>query len=338
MILDRVPHPIVLAPLGGGPSTPALAAAVCEAGGLGFLAAAYKTAEQARDDIRSTRSLTSKPFGVNVFVPWDVPVDDAGVARYAEELRSEAARLGVSLGGPRGGDDDWAAKIEMLVAERPAVVSFTFGCPSRDIVERLQGVGIEVWITVTEPDEASISAGRGADVLVAQGVEAGGHRGTFSDADGVGEVGLLPLLQLVSGIGKPIVAAGGIGSGRAIDAALAAGASAAQLGTAFLRATEAGTSPAYREALRGRGPTALTRAFSGRRARGLVNRFMREHRGPSGYPQVHHLTAPLRAAARQRGDADAFNVWAGQAYGLGRDATAAEIMRTLLGEMRAATR
>ena len=171
-----------------------------------------------------------------------------------------------------------------------------------------------------------------------QGVEAGGHRGSFDEA-APGEVGLLALLQLVGAASDlPLVASGGVATGRGVAAVLAAGAAAAQLGTAFLLTPEAATSPAHREALGGAGPTALTRAFTGRSARGIENRFMREHEpdAPPGYPELHHLTAPVRAAARERGDADGFHLWAGQAHQLAVELPAGELVRRLADEAREA--
>jgi len=216
-----------------------------------------------------------------------------------------------------------------------AAVSFTFGCPAPEVVAGLRAVGTGVWVTVTDPDEARIGRDAGADALVLQGVEAGGHRGTFVDRPGSEGLGLLALLRLVAAadLGLPLVAAGGIGDGAAVAAVLAAGAAAAQLGTAFLLAPEAGTHPEHRRAIAGDAPTALTRAFTGRLARGIVNGFMTAHPdAPVGYPEIHHATAPLRAAARERGDADGFNLWAGEAHALARELPAAEIVRTLSEE------
>jgi nitronate monooxygenase len=174
---------------------------------------------------------------------------------------------------------------------------------------------------------------------VAQGVEAGGHRGSFDDS-APGEIGLLALLQLLRRRTElSLVATGGIADGRGVAAALAAGAKAAQLGTAFMLTPEAATSSAHRKALGGQAPTGVTRAFTGRRARGIVNRFMNEHReAPSAYPEVHHLTAPLRAAAREAGDPEAINLWAGQAYPLAREMPAAELVREFADEARRALR
>jgi nitronate monooxygenase len=335
MLLDELRHPIVLAPLAGGPSTPALAAAVCEAGGLGFLAAGYLSADALRDDIHALRERTAAPFGVNVFVPGSADVDEEAVSRYVERLRErEGARYGVEPGKPRFDNDDWDAKLRVLAAEQPPVVSFTFGCPSREVISSLAAGGSEVWVTVTDLAEARIAHAAGADALVLQGLEAGGHRASFVDRPGAEQLGILALTRLVArAIDLPLIAAGGLGDGPAVAAVLAAGAAAAQLGTAFLRAVEAGTHPAHKAALATETPTALTRAFTGRLARGLVNRFLLEHdaAAPIAYPHIHHATAPLRAAARAAGDADGFNLWAGQAHALAEERPAAEILSRFTG-------
>jgi nitronate monooxygenase len=336
--------PIVQAPLAGGPSTPALAAAVSAAGGLGFLAAGYKTADTVAGDVEAVRAATDAPFGVNLFAPGSASADADAVARYAATLREEAARQSAPLGEPRSDDDDWKAKLALLHAARPAVASFTFGCPPAEIVAALQGDGVAVWVTVTTSAEARAAASAGADALVVQGVEAGGHRGSFDDAGAGGMgIGLLALLQLVRAEAEaelPLIATGGIMTGAGIAAVLAAGAIAAQLGSALMLTPEAGTAAPHRERLASEGETALTRAFSGRTARGIVNRFLREHDAgaPRAYPEVHHLTAPLRAAARERGDAEAINLWAGQAHRLARAQPAGELVRALAAEARAALR
>jgi nitronate monooxygenase len=319
-------HPIVQAPLGGGPSTPELASAVSGAGGLGFLAAGYLRAEAVRADIESVRRLTERPFGVNLFAPPGPPADPQAVESYAASLRAEAARHGAEVGDPRHDDDGFEEKLRLLAEERVAVVSLTFGCPSREVVAAMSAAGTEVWVTVTKVSEALTAAATGADVLVVQGVEAAGHRGSFDDEE-PGDLGLLALLQLVrEAVDLPLVAAGGLATGRSVAAVLAAGASAAQLGTAFMLTPEAGTSAPHRRALRSDMPTALTRAFTGRTARGIVNRFLVEHPdAPSAYPDVHHLTAPLRAAARE-------------AHALAQELPAAELTRRLGEEARNALR
>jgi len=336
--LSQLEHPIVLAPLGGGPSTAALAAAVSEAGGLGFLAAGYRSAEAVRAEIRELRQLTERPFGINLFAPGPALANSSALGGYASTLAGEAERYGVALGEPVHDDDRWDEKLALVADEGVPVVSMTFGCPSRSEVEALQAAGCAVWVTVTTAAEAVSAGEAGADALVVQGVEAGGHRGSFDERT-PGDVGLLALLQLVRDVTElPLVATGGIATGRGVAAVLAAGATAAQLGTAFMLTPEAATSPAHREALRERGPTALTRAFTGRTARGIENRFMREHEAdaPHGYPEVHHLTAPVRVAARERGDADGFHVWAGQAHPLAAELPAGELVRRLADEAREA--
>jgi nitronate monooxygenase len=325
--------------LAGGPSTPQLTVAVSEAGGLGFLAAGYRTAEAVRDDIATTRAATGRPFGVNVFAPTGAAADAAVVRRYAAGLRAEAEATGVALGEPRFDDDHYDAKIALLERAAPAVVSFTFGCPDAAVVARLQAVGTAVWVTVTDPDEAAAAVAAGADAVVAQGVEAGGHRGTFVDRDDHEDFGLLALLAVLTArFDVPVVAAGGIATGRAVAAVLAAGARAAAVGTAFLGCPEAGTSAAHRAALQGPARTGLTRAFSGRLARGIVNRLQAEHTGdaPIAYPELHHITSPLRAQARRTGDADLINLWAGQAHELVREVPAATVVAELVRDAAAA--
>jgi nitronate monooxygenase len=333
-VLRGLAVPIVQAPMAGGPSTPALAAAVSEAGGLGFVAAGYKTSEAMAEDVAATRAATARPFGVNVFAAQPTGAPEAELAAYAERI----AAAGLEPGAPRADDDGFAEKLERLLADPPAVVSFVFGCPDRALLERVKAAGSEAWVTVTDAAEAREAAAAGADALVVQGAEAGGHRGSFAD-EHPGDVGLLALLQLVAAaVELPLVATGGIATGRAVAAVLAAGASAAQVGTALMRSPEAATSEVHREALARPGRTALTRAFTGRSARGIANRFMTDHEAaaPAAYPAVHYMTAPIRAHGRKTGDADLVNLWAGEAHELAPALPAAEIVAALWRDARAA--
>lgn len=335
MLLERLNVPIVLAPLGGGPSTPELAAAVSRAGGLGFLAAGYLTAKELGERIAATRGLGGEPLGVNLFVP--------GAPSQAEEYRAYLARLaewsagaGVELGEPRYSDDDWEAKLELLAELDPAVevVSFTFGCPEAALIGSLKAAGSEAWVTVTSPEEALQARQAGADALVVQGAEAGGHRGSFADRSDLPVYGLLPLLALVgAAVDLPLVASGGIATGQSLAAVLAAGATAGQLGSAFMLAPEAGTGEAHRAALRRPGEPVLTRAFTGRLARGIRNRFIDEHESaaPIAYPELHYVTAPMRRQARERGDSGLVNLWAGEGHELALELPAAEIVARLAG-------
>lgn len=339
-VLKGLRVPIVQAPLGGGPSNPTLAAAVAEAGGLGFLAAGYKAPQAVEADIVALRALTGRPFGVNLFVPDTMRVDEDAVRLYGERIAREARDAGLSVGTAQWNDDDYGEKLELLLRERPAVVSFTFGLPSVEVLRELREACIETWVTITEPAEAEAAAEAGAGAVVVQGFEAGGHRGTHSDLDGAGEIGLLALLRLVAAcVELPLVASGGIGDGYALAAVLVAGAQAAQVGSAFMDTVEAGTSAVHRERLREGGRTAITRAFTGRRARGIFNGFMARNSvsAPAAYPHVHNLTAPLRAGARERGDGELLNLWAGQAYPtMTHGLPAAGVVGRFEGEMRAA--
>ena len=311
---------VVLAPLAGGPSTPELAAAAANAGALGFVAGGYLTPDELVRRLERARALTDGPLGVNLFVLRPEPVDEAAVAAYAAELADEG-----ELGEPRF-DDDWLdEKIEIAVAADVQAISTTFGPPPRRLLDNGR---VPVWATIATPADADVEA----DVLVVQGAEAGGHRGAFDDRDESD----LPLLELLARVreatDRPLVAAGGIVDAASAAAARAAGAAAVQAGTAFLLCPEAGTSDVHRAALRRGGETAMTRAFTGRRARGIVNGFMRRHpEAPSAYPHLHHLTAPLRAAARAAGDADRVNLWAGTRFAQAEELPAAEVVARLRG-------
>jgi nitronate monooxygenase len=338
-VLADLAVPIVQAPLAGGPSTPQLTAAVSAAGGFGFLGGGYLAPPRLRDEIATLRALGTTSFGVNLFVGGAAPAAPELVEAYAASLDGEARRIGVAPGAPRFDDDGFDAKVDLLCADPVTVVSFTFGLPPRAAVDRLRAAGSEVWLTVTSPDEARAAADLGPAALVVQGVEAGGHRGVFVDDGDALDLTLLVALQLVAAaVDVPLVAAGGLATGGAIAAVLAAGAHAAQLGTAYLRCPEAGTSEVQRAAVATATPTVLTRAFTGRIARGVVNRFHREHDAdaPHAYPEVHYVTAPLRAHGRANGDADLVNLWAGQAHELATDRPAGELTRLLAADARRA--
>lgn len=328
MVLESLGRPIIAAPMGGGPTTPALVEAVSGAGGLGFLAAGYRSVEDVAAEMRGMPD--GLRYGVNLFVPGPESPPEA-YADYVEGLGEEA-------GEARWSDDEWDGKLTALVAEPVAVVSFTFGLPSAEEAERLREVGSECWMTVTNVEEAVAAAEVGADALIAQGYEAGAHQGTHDLASEEEAYGLLALLQLLGAETElPLVASGGIGAGAAVAACLAAGATAVQLGTAFMLCPEAGTSAAHRQALKERRPTRLTRAFTGRRARAAVNRFLAEHAdAPAAYPEVHYATAPIRAAAREAGDAEDLHLWAGQAHWLAREEPAATVVERFAEDARAA--
>ncbi|MBY8877690.1 nitronate monooxygenase [Actinacidiphila acidipaludis] len=336
--------PIIQAPMAGGASNPRLAAAVAAAGGLGFLAAGYKTSEAMYEEIRQLRDLTSQPFGVNLFMPQPATADRSAVAVYAEQLAGEAAWYGTELGDPdSGGDDAYDAKVAVLLEDPVPMVSFTFGCPERAVLDAFAKAGTYTVVTVTSAAEALTAQWAGADAVCVQGVEAGGHQGTHRDDPqldhaGLGLLSLIP--QVREAVQLPLIAAGGLMRGSQIAAAMTAGADAAALGTAFLLCPESGASPVHKRAVTDPvfARTELTRAFSGRPARGLVNRFMREHGAyaPPGYPQVHYLTSPLRKAAADAGDAQGMALWAGQGHRLARELSAGALVEILAAELQAA--
>ncbi|MFG3012540.1 nitronate monooxygenase [Streptomyces cinerochromogenes] len=340
-LTDLFPQPIVQAPMAGGVSVPQLAAAVSEAGGLGFLAAGYKTADGMYQEIKQLRGLTGRPFGVNVFMPQREQAESGAVEVYAHQLAGEAAWYETELGDPDSGcDDGYDAKLAVLLDNPVPVVSFHFGVPSREVLDRFRRAGTLTLVTATTAEEARAVERAGADAVIAQGVEAGGHQGTHRDLpenDGSG-TGLLSLVaQVREAVRIPVVAAGGIMRGSQIAAVLAAGASAAQLGTAFLATPESGAHALHKQALTNPlfARTELTRAFTGRPARALVNRFLREHGpyAPAAYPEVNHLTAPLRKAAAKAGDAQGMALWAGQGHRMARELPAGQLVEVLAAEL-----
>jgi nitronate monooxygenase len=326
---DLLRRRIVVAPMAGGPTTADLVIAAGRAGALAFLAAGYKTPEAMAAEITAVRAATAEPFGVNVFVPGAPYRDAAALAGYL-------GTLGPGLGDASWDDDGFDGKIAALLADPPAVTSFTFGCPPPGVIRALQDAGSAVAVTVTSPGEARLAAEAGADAVCVQGYEAGAHRGTFGNDNAPGrDRGLLSLIGEVAAVtGLPQIAAGGIMGPRQVRAVLAAGAAAVQCGTAFLRSPESGAHPLHKAALADPRYTAttVTRAFSGRPARGLVNEFIIEHSdAPPAYPEINNATRPLRAAAAARGDTERMSLWAGQGYRLAAELPAAEIVDRLRG-------
>ena len=336
--------PVVLAPMGGDPSTPELVAAVSNAGGLGSLAAAYSNAERIQRDIARVRELTSRSFAVNLFSPQaQLPLDD-GISAVSDFLRPYHKRLGLKEPElPQKPIEDFDEQLDAVAKTAPPIVSFTFGLLPPKATDRLKTQGTYLMGTATIVEEAKQLQQAGMDAVIAQGSEAGAHRGTFAvpaEEALVGTMALIP--QVVDAVRVPVIASGGIMDGRGIVAAMALGASAVQMGTAFLACKEAGTSAAYREALmRGReSATTLTRAFSGRMARGLSNEFI-EQWNASGlehlpYPWQNAFTQSMRRAAANSGQAGLLSLWAGQGLGMLRETTAEQLMKELGQEMKQA--
>lgn len=329
---------VIAAPMAGGPSGPALVTAVARAGGFAFLAGGYKTATALAEEIRAVRPLDAA-FGVNLFVPSAAEPDVNAVNAYRAELEPEARRYGVELPPLRGADDDgWDQKTALLLEDPVPVVSFTFGLPPAGVVAALRKTGSLVLASVTSVAEALAAADVGVDALVVQHSSAGSHTAAFLPAPAEPAADSAALVAAVRhAVALPLVAAGGIGDAAGLRRVLDAGAVAAQLGTAFLRTPESGARQLHKDALADPGytETVLTRAFTGKPARALVNRFVREHsaHAPAAYPMVHHLTAPIRAAAAAQGDADGLNLWAGTGWRHSRDLPAAEVVQGFLAAL-----
>ena len=327
--------PVIVAPMAGGPTTPELAAAGANAGGLGFLAGGYLTPEVFAERITAARGLTTGPLGANVFVVESSAARPEAIRQYAQSLAGESEHYGVDLGDARFDDDQWRAKLDVVLDLKVDVVSFTFGLPDAADCARLSGSGVTTVATVTTLAEAELAVARGVDVVAVQGPAAGGHRGTL---DPVASPPTQPLGQLLRSttmtLEVPVIAAGGLMPAADVSDVLVSGAVAAQLGTAFLLADEAGSSPVHRAALRDPQftETVVTRCFSGRYARGLRNRFVDEHdaQAPLGYPELHYLTSPVRAASVRAGDPHAANIWAGTGFKKLTTGSVAEIMAALV--------
>lgn len=334
--------PIVQGPMAGGATTAALVAGVSNGGGLGSLACSLLTPAVMREQVAEIRALTDQPFLLNLFIQETPNPSPDEIERAVQLLAPAWKGLGwESLPIPSSWCIDFHAQLDTLIDLRPAAASFTFGILSPVQVERLHDAGIAVIGTVTTVDEALAWETAGADAVVASGIEAGGHRGTFlgpeEDADLPARV-LWP--QVARAVDIPTIAAGGIMTGVDIRDALAVGVRAVQMGSAFLVCEESGIHPVYREALLhcGDTPTRLTRAFSGRYARGLENRFMREMKDVEkqfpAYPVQNALTTPIRSAAAARGDAGLMSLWAGTEIRRARPLPVAKLMQTLAAEIR----
>ncbi|WP_337871487.1 nitronate monooxygenase [Meiothermus sp.] len=339
-------YPIIQAPMAGGATTPELVAAVSNAGGLGSLAGALLPPDRLREAIRQVRRLTDRPFNVNLFVLEAVEVESGMLEAALHRLQPIRAELGLPPGtAPQKFSEDFRAQLEVLLEEKPPVVSFHFDIVPAQVVERLHQAGCQVIGTATNRAEALAWEAAGADYICAQGGEAGGHRGTFMgpfEQSMTGTMALVP--QLVEAVKIPVIAAGGIMDGRGIAAALLLGASAVQMGTAFLTCPESGIHPLYKQALlQAKGdPTVVTLTFSGRPARGLHNAFIArmqpyEAQVPP-YPIQNALTSEIRQAAAKAGHTGYMSLWAGQAVSLCRSMPAAMLVETLMQETQTTLR
>jgi nitronate monooxygenase len=336
--------PIIQAPMAGADS-PQLAAAVSAQGGLGSLGCALRSADQIAAAVRDVRNVTDQPFNLNFFCHQPPPHDVGQDGRWLARLAPYYDELGVALPSElSAGRDAFDAELCDLVCElAPAVVSFHFGLPPAPLVARVRAAGCRILSSATTPAEAVWLVEHGVDAVIAQGVEAGGHRGVFASSwqHGSGQIGTLALVpQVADAVDVPVIAAGGIADGRGIAASFALGASGVQIGTAFLRCPESAVSPLHRAALdRAQADaTVLTNVFTGRPARSIANRMTREL-GPidldaPSFPRAAAASLPLRLAAEAAGSGDFSSLWAGQAAALARVVPAAELVRWLAEDAR----
>jgi nitronate monooxygenase len=345
MPLDWLPSrlPIVQAPMAGSQGVE-LCVAVCEAGGLGSIPSAMLTPAILSDQIAEIRARTRAPFNVNFFCHLPPVHDPERQARWLESLAPAYAEVGLAPSaagaGPGRAPFD-AAMVEVVEALKPPVVSFHFGLPEPALLARVRATGAKVYSSATTVAEARWLEARGVDAVIAQGAEAGGHRGMFLSEDVAAQPGLFALLpQVVDAVRLPVIAAGGIADGRGVAAAFALGASAAQVGTAYLKTPQAATTPHHRAALREArdDATRITNLFTGRPARGILNRFMLEH-GPMSdaapaFPLATGAVAPLRAHWEKRGSGDYSPLWAGQAASLAREENAGALTERLWREAK----
>jgi nitronate monooxygenase len=345
-LIDKlgIQNPVIQGPMGGGPSTPELVAAVSNAGGLGSLGVAYQKPGEITDTIRQIKSLTSKPFNVNLFCgAWNTnsPADPRPMLDVLAEIHQTLGLPAPVL--PQLPPDPFEAQLEAVLDAGAPIFSFTFGVPNRDAMARLKKRGVAIVGTATTAEEGRILTEAGVDAIVAQGAQAGAHRGTFA---GSFEASMVPTLDLVRGIRAvsplPVIAAGGIMDGRDLAGALQAGASAAALGTAFLACPECGAPEAHKRAVLDarHDTTVITRAFSGRPARGLTNAFIAKLAARQEiilpYPLQNALTRAMRAAAAKLGESGFLSLWAGTGVGRARALPAAELVSRLVEETNAA--
>ena len=334
-----IEHPIVLAPMAGGAGTPELVAAVSNAGGLGSWGGAYSTPQRILDAAKQIRALTSKPIGLNLFAGGYEPqrsVDPAPMLALVARAHAELGLPPPLL--PPNPESPFEDQLAAVIEARPAVFSFTFGIPDADALARLRKAGIRTSGTATTVDEGKKLEAAGVESIVAQGEEAGAHRGTFL---GPFKDSMTPMRaltrDLLRAVSIPVVASGGIMDGREIAEVLAFGAAAAQLGTAFLPCPECGVPRAYKDAIMAArsDTTVITRAFSGRAARGLRNVFIDRVDEDAILPfrQQNDLTRPMRGEAGKQGNANYLSLWAGRGVARARQMPAAELVKTLVAEI-----
>jgi nitronate monooxygenase len=338
----QIDYPIIQAPM-LGVTTPAMVAAVANLGGLGSLPVGGLSPGKTLELIQKTKELTNKPFAVNLFVHGIPAVNEAQVAQMQDFLYKLAAKYNIPF-GPRDVEPlhfySYKEQIDLLLRERIPVVSFTFGIPGEESIRAMKAHDIILIGTATSVQEALLLQQHGIDMITAQGIEAGGHRGSFLEGEPLPQVGLMSLVpQIIDKVHRPVIAAGGIYDGPTMNAAFALGAKAVQVGTAFIASHESAAMAAYKAALSNAADTGtvLTRAFSGRWARGLRNAFITEVEQSGipipAYPVQNSLTARFRALVQEQDNKELTNLWAGQSAAHAQAKSTAGIFMELVREL-----
>lgn len=334
----NIKYPIILAPMAGGITTSELVSAVSNAGGLGMIGAGYLNPEQTRQIIREIKERTSNPFGINLFVPEQGEVDEQSIVNAQTCLKKYREELHIQNEQPvLSNQNNFKEQIQIVLEEEVPVCTFTFGLPSEQIVKKLKNAGIFIMGTATTVKEAQIIEKLGMDMIVAQGSEAGGHRGTFLEHPNKSLIGLMSLIpQIVDEVNIPVIAAGGIMDERGAFAARCLGAEGVQMGTAFLTCKESGAHEVHKESIlnASEDEVVLTSAFSGKKARGINNRFIREmesaERSILPYPYQNTLTKDIRKAAGEQNNPDFMSMWSGQSPRLSKNISAAELIKQVV--------
>ncbi|MDF0726009.1 nitronate monooxygenase [Cytobacillus sp. S13-E01] len=342
--LLQITYPIIQAPMAGGITTSRLVAAVANSGGLGMIGAGYMSPNQLREQIREIKTLTKNSFGVNLFVPTDYKVSKVEVDMGFASLQTFRSELGVVGEIPAisnyGKDlDTFNKQLEVILEENVSVCSFTFGVPSKEIIDELKKHQIVSIGTATTTNEAIQNESAGMDLITVQGSEAGGHRGTFADENRDQVIGLMSLIpQVVDKVSIPVVAAGGIMDGRGLMASLCLGAGAVQMGTVFLTCVESGAHPIYKKAIlhANEDETVMTRAFSGKWARGIKNQFISEMESYQDqilpFPVQNTLTSAIRKASAAQENPEFMSLWTGQTLTLAKNQTVEELINHTINE------
>lgn len=338
----KIKYPLFQAPMAGGPTTPDLIAAVSNAGGLGNLGGGYLTPEQLRDTIKAIRERTNRPFGVNLFVPEQPEESEEAIMQMTDHLNQYRRELGIAQSPPLGKfAEHFEQQVQVLLEEKIPLFSFTFGIPSDDVIQAMQQHGIFVTGTATTVEEAIQLEKAGVDAVVAQGSEAGGHRGTFLKGASESQIGTMALVpQIADHVSIPVIASGGIMDGRGLVASLALGAEAVQMGTAFLACPESGAHETYKQKIlsENEDATEVTLAYSGKAARGIRTAFMNDMDGYTGtipgYPIQNAMTRDIRQAAAKVNDAAYMSLWAGQGLRLASSQPAAAIVQQTMDQAR----